>query len=472
MTDFTYPAIKVVQRPDAAPFYLLQASAEEVLAWADVPRKKAGYMAGYQRELDERHTKIRDFLELDKLNVVPGAVIIAVANDAVTVTETDVPGVVSLKIAHAEAGIDELLQRTYAGFLSRLNASEKASVEGGALNVTTTAEDVGEDADEEDSSPPPSYLAVLAQELKAATQGFDSLPEERRVAIAEYLQGTAKPGLILDGQHRVFGAKEVQKFTVFLPVVLMPGLPPGEQVFHFYVLNNKAKPLTPTELRATVSTSLSNQEIDGLYTRLLKSGVKAEEAGWTHKINTDPNSPFRRMVDFGFSDKSGCFLPENVMFQVVSKFMKPPRRYRLLFADLADWQNSTEYRLRMFFAFWSAIQAKYQNAWAEGKSSQLLMKVSMLVLQEMLFDKMSQDMPKRSKKGDGTPFKDSKELAGEIEGNLHFLTEEFFTKKWMESGLDTSEGHKFLREQMDEAINRQGEKLGHLALFKVKSKPT
>ena len=73
------------------------------------------------------------------------------------------------------------------------------------------------------------------------------------------------PSAIIDGQHRVFGAREVSDFDVVLPVVLLPGLPYEEQVFHFYVLNNKARPLRPTELRATISTSLTNKEIGDLY---------------------------------------------------------------------------------------------------------------------------------------------------------------------------------------------------------------
>ena len=49
---------------------------------------------------------------------------------------------------------------------------------------------------------------------------------------------------VIDGQHRVFGAKEVATKTIWFPVVLLPGLTAPEQAFHFYVVNNTAKPLT------------------------------------------------------------------------------------------------------------------------------------------------------------------------------------------------------------------------------------
>src|SRR5689334_3625076 len=44
----SYIAIRVQQKPDARPFYLFSAAAAELLEWADVPRKKAAYLAGYQ----------------------------------------------------------------------------------------------------------------------------------------------------------------------------------------------------------------------------------------------------------------------------------------------------------------------------------------------------------------------------------------------------------------------------------------
>lgn len=67
-----------------------------------------------------------------------------------------------------------------------------------------------------------------------------------------------------------------------------------------------------------------------------------------------------------------------------------------------------------------------------------------------------------------SPFLDPEDLAVVVKAALHFLPEEFFTRTWQETGLDTSERRQFLREQMDQAIQRGGTKLGHLHLFKAK----
>lgn len=483
MRTITYFALKVQQHPDSQPFFLLKSTAEQLLEWADVPRKKADYMAGYQRELGDRHKRIRDFLEKDPLNVIPGAVIIATRAGQVDIEPLALPNtpantLYKLTIRLNEKPFNQLLQDTYEAFLSRLSTEERAD----ALAAHPPAEsesndsDAGEDDESDDAGAPDSYFAILTRELHQACENFGDLPTERQKAVQDYIEGTSKPGLILDGQHRVFGAKEVVDHSIELPVVLMPDLPAQEQVFHFYVLNNKAVPLKPTELRGTISTSLTNQEIQNLYERFLQSGVKAEEARWTHRINTDEQSPFRGMIDFGFKSAS-AFIPENVMFQVVSKFMKPAKRFRLVFNDVTEWNQDPDFRMKAFFTVWGAIKHRYPNAWAKGQANgpkgdhhPLFMKATMLVLQELLFERFALDMPKRKQTNKNSPFSDLNDLQSSVEAELHYLPEEFFTRTWMETGLDTSERRGFLLGQMKAAIDKLGEKIGTLALFKAKSK--
>jgi hypothetical protein len=474
MGSRSYKAIKIVQRPDAAPFYVLGVDAPEILEWADVPRKKAAYMAGYQRELDDRHEKLTKFLKQDPKNIVPGAIIIAVRSDAVNIEEIG-DGVVNLTISQEQASNEELVNRLHERFRSRLSESELKSIEliSQDLDDSQRDSDLDESDDSDDDPIPESYLARLTAELGLAVRdGLDQLLPDRRSAIEEYVQGTAKPGLILDGQHRVFAAKNIDTFDVRLPVVVLPGLETSEQVFHFYVLNNKAKPLKPTELRSTISTSLSNKEIEGLYDRLKSTGVDSEEASWTHKIQTDESSPFRSLVDFGFKDTGG-FIPENVLFQVAKKFMKPARRFTLLTKDVDGWTDDGV-RLGLFYSFWGAIKEKYSNAWQVGiedsDQRQIFYKATMVCLQELLFESLAKGMPSRARKKLASPFADPIDLFGEVEAALFFLPEEFFLKKWQETGLDTKERREFLKGQMEQAINKQGEKLGTIQLFKNKQK--
>ena len=465
MKTFKYRAIRVQQQPKSAPFYLVTARASEILEWADVPRKKAQYMAGYQRELDDRHKKIKAFIQQDPKNVVPGAVIIAVRPEFFTVTASD-DTVVDIEICRKDIPMESLMGAVYQEFLGRLSDSERGSI--ATLPPETSEEELDEDEDEGDAGVPESYLARLTRELQDAVQGVP-LNEERRAAIEDFVRGVTKPGLILDGQHRVFGAKNVDDFPVYLPIVLMPGLSYAEQVFHFYVLNNKAKPLKPTELRATVSTSLTRGEIDSLYDRLRKSGVKAEEARWTHEMETNPRSPFRGLIAFGLSEGGGL-IPENVAFQVVSSFMKPDKKRKILIKDVAKWSSDPDYQLNLFFRFWQAIAERYPKAWSEGQlekgNRQLFYKATMLVIQEYLLETFVRTMPGRIQRGQPSLFADPDELATQAKSDLFYLPEEFFLRPWQETGLDTPERRRFLKQQMTDAINQLGERLGHMPLFR------
>lgn len=465
---FEYPAIKVVQRPGAMPFYLVGSAADLLLEWADVPRKKEEYMAGYQRELDDRHKRIARFIEQDPKNIVPGSVIVAVRSEAFSVVDEAPSGVCRVAIDYTARPYEDLLKSVYDEFLSRLSESERASI---ALQpAETSAEEL--DDESEDESMPESYLARLTRELQVALSGA-SVPPSRLKAVEDFVRGVTKPGLIIDGQHRVFGAKDVEAFDVVnLPVVLLPGLSYSEQVFHFYVLNNKAKPLKPTELRATISTSLTRGEIESLYDRLRKSGVKAEEARWTHEMNTNPASPFRGLIDFGFADGGGI-IGENAAFQVVSQFMKPDKKRRILINGVTAWADE-DYKLRLFFAFWQAIAERYPKAWAEGQrqdngKGQIFYKASMQVLQEYILESMVKAMPGRHQRNQPSPFADPADVAAEVRSLLFYLPEEFFTRPWQETGLDTPERRKYLKNMMNDAVNNLGEKIGYLSLFKKKS---
>jgi hypothetical protein len=461
-----YSAIRVQQKPDASPFFLLAATAADLLEWADVPRKKAAYLAGYQRDLGDRHQEITKFLQMAPPNVIPGAVIVAVRPGTTTYKNLG-NNVWQVTIATPPvAAAGDLLKSTYASFLGRLTVAERERVDTGTYDPVVPTE--GDDT--EDDAPPPSYLATLAVELRQAIDDWNSLSPERQQAVRDYVEGMAKPGLIIDGQHRVFGAKNVTAYDVVLPVILMPDLPAAEQVFHFYVLNNKAVPLKPTRLRNTVSTSLSDREIGELYERLQQAGVNADEARWTYKANTAPSSPFRNLVDFGLGETS-AFLPENVMFQVIKAFVRPNRKYRMLSTG-PHW-SSDDAKLELFFAMWSAIAECYPVAWKAGvdnRGGQLFMKVTMLILQRFLFDDFVRDLPKRRQtEADWHPFASAEFLKESVKGSLYHLPENFFTKKWSETGLDTSERREFLYGQMEQAVQKFGAKIGTLPLFKAKS---
>ena len=464
----TYTGLRVQQKPNAPVMYLLSMDAASLLEWADVPNAKADYMAGYQRVYSvDRAAAITEFLTADQNNIIPGAVIVTIRDDALRTEAigTAAEGVVRLNIKVKTAPFEESLRALSVQFANRLSGTELDSI---GIAVSP-AEDTADATEEDEASGiPESYLAVLTAELNAAVEDFSSLELHRQDAIRNYVTSVSKPGLIIDGQHRVFGAKDVSANPVYLPVVLLPNLSMAEQVFHFYVLNNKAKPLSPLELRRTISTSLTDKEIDELWTRFEGAGVDPESARLTYKLQSDPRSPFVGLIDFGL-DGSG-FLKENVIYQVVSKFVKMPRKYRSLYTDVPQWTSGElDDRLPIFFAFWSAIRERYLNAWNEAmerEEGQIFYKASMLVLQDFLLDYLVQVMNLNRTIGKASPFFDLEDLRSVVKVGLSDLPEKFFTTEWQVKQIDTSDGRKFLRAQLQEVIDSQGEKMGAKALFR------
>jgi DGQHR domain-containing protein len=524
MPNYEYRGIKVDQQPGAPPFYMTSAAAAELLEWCDVPRAKGDYMAGYQRTLeDKRIDDLATYLRLSENNIIPGAVIVAVDADYVSIEEIG-DGLFSISISEDVRDPDTKLAELWGAFTTRLSQDELSSAdihftngtgaERGGETVDATSDeatapsvtqdqtqedvvslpdeplsdpldapdfaealesaerDADESEDEEDAVFPTSYLASLAKELSAAVTDWDSVPQERQKAIRAYIDGVSKPGLIIDGQHRVFGAKNVSEHDVHLPVVLVPGLAFAEQVFQFYVLNSKAKPLRPTELRRIVSTSLTNAEIADLYQRFKGAGIEAEEARWTLLLNTHPSSPFQRRIDFGFGE-TGAVIPENVADQVVRAFMKMPRsRYSQLIDPLGEIWEDVDKRIELFFWFWNAIKENYADAWAaaeemadKGEKAQLFMKVALLTLQTFLLDRFVTALPYRNPTDD-PPLLTEAEVGKMVKSTLTYLPSTFFEKEWKLKQIDTSEGRKELYAFMEAVWNNQGKMHGNLRLFR------
>ena len=451
--------------------FLLGVDAASLLEWASVPEAKAEYMAGYQRMYNsDRAEEIRDFLAADPNNIIPGSIIVTVDGDCVR-TEAADDDVVRLTVTVAESSFSEQLARLYEDFSARLSDEERESIATGDPEDVQSDEEIDDaEEEEEEGGIPESYIASLTAELRTALDDFSALPDERQAAIKSHIDSISKPGLIIDGQHRVHGAKNVSQHDVRLPVVLLPGLSTAEQVFHFYVLNNKAKPLSPMELRRTISTSLSNAEIDALWKRFDDAGVNPQAVRWTHKMNTDPRSPFKDLIDFGLG--GGGFIKENVAYQLVSKFVGMPRKYRVLYRDIPAFAQKSDDRLDYFFVFWRAIKERYEIAWNNGVANsdealpQLFYKAAMLVLQEYVLDQLVQLMNVRRMEGKPSPFEDLDDLRTVVKAYLADLPPVFFTTEWQEKQLDTTERRAFLKSQIQEVVESQGKNIGNRRLFR------
>ncbi len=463
-----YPAIEVQQQPGAPKMYLLSVPAPELLEWCDVPRTKEHYMAGYQRLLaDDRANKITKYLEFDANNILPGAIIVAADPQYVSVQKSE--SGCFLEVADDLRSFDEKLAELFGAFSSRLTAEELKSV---SISVSVPDEDEDDGPDDEEYDAPKSYLAQLTGELQAAVTDWEALGADRQDAIRDYIEGISKPGLIIDGQHRVIGSKNVSKHDVNLPIILIHGLSHMEQVFQFYVLNSKAQPLKATELRRIVSTSLSGEEIESLFTRFKQSRVDLTQAQWTYQMNTRDESVFKGLIDFGFGAQ-GSFIEENVADQIVRNFMlMPKKRYHSLIEGALDRWGDPDERLKLFFDFWRSVASFYKDIWAvavreskPGSPHQMLKKVSLITLQKFILDRFVTALPYRGKSAP-PPFSSAEAVQEMVESTLANLPADFFSREWKQSQMDTSEGRRILYDSMSQVWDNAGKNIGNMKLFR------
>lgn len=460
MTDtYRYDAIRIQQRPSAPPFYLLGAPAREITQWADAPHKKASLRAGYQRELDEsRLGSIEKFLELAPENILPSAALIAVRPAAFTVIGDGAH--CSVEISVGETGEADSRSLLLQELTARLSDDEIASVQ------NSDEVETGEVADDEDLEAirPESYMSSLYAELR----DYETLDPERQAEMDEFVATMMSPGLIMDGQHRIFGAKDASDGSTVLPLVLVPGLDVSEQVFNFYVLNNKARPLDKRQLRSIIATSLTAGEIGNLYERFSSSGLRADEAQWTYRVQTDQGSPFAGLISLKLSDDVAP-IDDNVMDQVVSRFIKLPRTYNPLKKGISWDAGDPDYstRLSLFYALWRAVKDRYPNAWATASSGQgsgqLFQKVALLQTQEYVLDVLKQVVAFQDK----SPMSSPEDLYAAVSVALNSIPEAFYQKEWKRKGLDTGSGKAFFLDQMKKVATADGKNIGNFAIFRA-----
>jgi hypothetical protein len=234
--------------------YAISSTTTNLTEWAEVPRANADFMDGYQRQLDNnRLGSIRRFLDTPE-NIIPGAILVTVDEDKLNIEYRDGGGV-NISIEGAE--IDELkeqLEEAFHHLYNRLSSegqdfvdSIEEAEEDDEIEETKASEEETESSETEQTV---SYLARKTGELKETINEFDDLSEDEKKPLKEYADRVTKPGLIIDGQHRVHGGKEYVG-DIEYPVVLIPGLEDKEQVYHFYMINDKAEPISQEELLIT-----------------------------------------------------------------------------------------------------------------------------------------------------------------------------------------------------------------------------
>lgn len=489
----SYQALRIDHRKnDSSPeLFVLTTSATELSEWAEVPRANPNFMDGYQRQLeDNRLNDIKDFLS-NKNNIIPGAILVTVDEEYLTINEQN--GSAEIIIDYPpERELKENLRIAYKNLYERLNNTGQEFVD--------PDEDSAEDSESEDNQSaenrsPVSYLARKTKQLKDTLDDFDQISDEEKQSLREYIKRVQKPGLIIDGQHRVHGAKKYQE-QIDYPIVLIPGLEDREQVYHFYIINDKAEPISQEELLITVATALSEKESEELMDRLIDVGVDVDEARFPYLADVEDHSPFHNMVNY--EEKVGeatGIIDFRTMYMLMNRFVEMKGGHNPLYDNIDRWygSNANRYRIDKFYAFWTAIEEYYEDLWNDAKAAergedfegkdfknespdQFFRKPAMRVFQEFILEELSEKQDNRQDFLDELDedvrdelweyvFEDDEVLKKEIKSVIDDVSEDFFRREWQTGGLSTAENRQNFREQLQKAANTTPKGLPQLRIF-------
>ncbi len=472
---FEYPAIEIKQNNSAKPFYMLSCSAKTLLQWSGVPRKEKEFYVGYQRTLNEgRLNEIKNFfLHNEKTNVIPTTILVAMKENTFSFAEASQKCTITLP----EYSEEEKLSYVLKELEDRLGREPTNKPQYRPLSAEEK-EFSGDTSDIFENQKFDSYIVQIILRIKAILKKRKGDLDQDDKNLINYINDYVKPGLILDGQHRALGAKSVEDFQVNLPVIVMPDLSPVEQVFHFFIVNNKAKPLNKTELRQVLSTSITDNEFETLKERFIQSGIKTTDYYFSTRMDNDEDSPFKDLINFSQKKQIGKPIKESVANDLCVQFFKKLNTdYNDFIEKNQNWNNSNdgkkqdEFRLSIFYGFWEGVRGTYPNTWVKGSDNtkdinwQIFMKISLTSLQTFILRQMWIQFGMYEKLRID-PFSTPTKMTECVKDIIKDLSKNFFIKEWKVKSLNHDAGRKLFEESLTSAFNKKEKFQAKTKLFK------
>lgn len=237
----------------------------------------------------------------------------------------------------------------------------------------------------------------------------------------DVVEGQDKPGLIIDGQHRLRGMARFNP-DLLVPVVAIMDPSDLESAFQFLVINNKSAKVPRDHIRALAL----NYEDQALRGRLESARLSLDEnVGSVGVLDEDEESPFRGLVSWPNNEAANRIVTPSAI-ESIAGYVKS-----LGFRDLeeADGLNA------FIIAVWGEIKRRWPEIF--NGDSHLLEKVGMICLTQFIGDTMKKWLVNpRTRFSVGNP--------DDVAQNTGFILEQldpgFFAARWSSTSYDTRAG--------------------------------
>jgi hypothetical protein len=306
------------------------------------------------------------------------------------------------------------------------------------------------------------FLGQLQAEL------LGSWSEERLRRLYREVYDELKPGILIDGQHRIMGTKRIANVP-FL-VTALPRADWPELAFQFIVTNRTARRVPESLLISIVGNSLSKEQRDDIDTRLRDANIRVGLIEAVMMVHEDEQSPFYGLLAFGLKNEPGFLDAAAMRGKVIKLWYErlPPVRALFdhfcqgrLLSEKTDYWKSEQLWFDFFTIFWSAVRDRYlgsdvfsdelRDKRLKTPVSRLMTATVLMIFQKTILSSFYEFLLKKAAT-DRIPISESiptpETLATKVGNLLERLTPEFF-QGWQLSGFDGSRG---AREDLAEAI--------------------
>jgi hypothetical protein len=511
VTRFVYLGTAYRQATDANAPWLVSfvATAEELLSWCGIPRRSEQNQAGFQRlDSPARVLRAKEFFEQSS-NQSPTALIVGLHagdqtsqiariefqddNETATLrpckvivecedlTATEAAEIVKRQIqGRLDAGIASPSFESAEGQEAAMNDEEAAALEEELLEEERAAdESSNDDTDEsEEANGSQDEIELGHSVLRQLRQNIDDPTWLKEPENAQAIIDLAKPGTIIDGQHRILGAVACERNIPFT-VVALADCPWPEQVFQFTVVNYTAKGIPDQFITANAGLSLTTPELDQLKTRLVQARVKVIEYDLMKIVNFDSESPFYNLVNLT-DQRNNELIGYKTMVQVAKLWydarhqvfsMILPNLYPEVKGRGAKTERIRRWRDddwgKFFLAFWQVINERFadepsdepgEKLWSVGHS-QLMVAIVLLELERAFLENLNQQdeeyfevVPSQADHIDSMVSK----IRARAQKFAAFFPPEFFAAKWGVSSLNTGIGRKELKACLESHVSKKG----------------
>lgn len=235
-------------------------------------------------------------------------------------------------------------------------------------------------------------------------------------------------GIIVDGQHRVIGAKEFSD-NVHLNVIGITGADDTEGAFQFLVINNNSSRVNPSQVKA-LFTSYKEED---LVQRMLDSGstnVDSEKITALDYFDGGADSPFKDQLKWPKNEDG--FIAPNALESGLSEVQN-----RSALLGVQDLEIDT------FTGIWAAIKDAWPKLW--NADTHLLEKACIQALTVYICDALEKLLIYSD---DEIDYSDPELLSKGVRQVVKMLDQNFFDVQWAITGLDTRAGHQLLLDDL------------------------